>query len=202
MLMRFPMGSRRPNNSSESFSLITATRLLAWSSTRVNERPGKTSPPLTASHWRPRPITLTDSRLRSSNSMPRLASSLTTTKAMVGSAAMRSASAKVSGDFLRRSRRASFEIWIPPWKLRNTKNVRGPSCSTMSVTPRLMPVIMAAMTITTATPMATPRMVRAARALLALMELRAIPTPSKTCIATPASSHGRGSILAAPVGRV
>ena len=48
----------------------------------------------------------------------------------------------------------------------------------MRLTPRLMPVIIEAIAITTMTPMATPRMVSEARTLLAAMESRARLTPS------------------------
>src|SRR6266702_1444674 len=48
----------------------------------------------------------------------------------------------------------------------------------MSERPLLKPAIMAPITITTITPMATPRMVRAARALCARSDSRAMPTPS------------------------
>src|SRR6266550_3899221 len=48
----------------------------------------------------------------------------------------------------------------------------------MSLRPLLNPEISAPITITTMTPMATPRMVRAARALLALRESSAMPAPS------------------------
>ncbi len=67
----------------------------------------------------------------------------------------------------------------PAWKKRNTKNVLGPRVSIWAATLRLMPVIAEAMAITTITPMATPRMVRAARTLLARSESRAMPMPSK-----------------------
>ncbi len=71
---------------------------------------------------------------------------------------------------------------MPGWKKRNTKNVRGPSWLKISATPRLMPVIIEPITITTITPMATPRMVSAARTLLARSDHRAMLTPSKSCV--------------------
>jgi len=52
----------------------------------------------------------------------------------------------------------------------------------MSEMPLLNPLINAPMTITTVTPMATPRMVRAARILWARSEVRAIPTPSNRAV--------------------
>ena len=70
------------------------------------------------------------------------------------------------------------EMFRSPRKKRKTKNVRGPRVSTWAVTPRLMPVIIAAIAMTTITPIATPRMVSAARPLLARTESRAMPTPS------------------------
>src|SRR2546422_5278654 len=48
----------------------------------------------------------------------------------------------------------------------------------MSATPLLKPLMIAPITITTITPMATPRMVRAARPLWARSDSRAMPTPS------------------------
>jgi len=61
---------------------------------------------------------------------------------------------------------------------RPTKNVLGPSDASMSDSPLLKPAIRAPMTMTTITPIATPRMVRAARTLCARSEASAIPTPS------------------------
>ena len=55
----------------------------------------------------------------------------------------------------------------------------GPSVSSCLATARLMPVMAEAMAITTMTPMATPRMVSAARTLLARTESSAMPIPSK-----------------------
>ena len=52
----------------------------------------------------------------------------------------------------------------------------------MSEIPLLNPLISAPMTITTVTPMATPRMVRAARILWARSEVRAMPTPSNRAV--------------------
>ena len=52
----------------------------------------------------------------------------------------------------------------------------------MSEMPLLKPLISAPMTITTVTPMATPRIVSAARILWARSELRAMPTPSKSAV--------------------
>ena len=57
--------------------------------------------------------------------------------------------------------------------------VLGPACSSIPLTDRLMPVIIDAMAMTTMTPIATPRMVRAARALLTRIDSNAIPTPSR-----------------------
>src|SRR6267143_5109296 len=48
----------------------------------------------------------------------------------------------------------------------------------MSATPLLKPLMIAPITMTTRTPMATPRMVRAARPLWARSDSRAMPTPS------------------------
>ena len=83
---------------------------------------------------------------------------------------------------------------MPPWKYRLTKKVLGPADSSMSVTLRLMPVMAEAMAMTTMTPMATPRMVSAARTLLARSESRAMPTPSTARLSVwdtvPAGSFG------------
>src|SRR5512134_1954355 len=50
----------------------------------------------------------------------------------------------------------------------------------MSVTPLSNPAIRAPITMTTITPMATPKMVRAARSLCARSDVRAMPTPSRS----------------------
>src|SRR5207237_553716 len=56
----------------------------------------------------------------------------------------------------------------------------------MSEIPLLNPLISAPMTMTTVTPMATPRIVRAARILWARSDARAMPTPShRAATATP-----------------
>ena len=72
------------------------------------------------------------------------------------------------------------EITIPPEKNRVTKNVRDPDSSNREATFWLIPVIMEAITITTITPIATPRIVSAARILLARNEPSAMATPSKS----------------------
>src|SRR4051812_8582486 len=56
--------------------------------------------------------------------------------------------------------------------------VLGPIDSSMPLTSLLMPLIIDAITMTTMTPMATPRMVSAARTLFDRSESSAIPTPS------------------------
>ena len=76
----------------------------------------------------------------------------------------------------------------PPEKKRPTQNVFGPDCSSMSATPLLKPLTIAPITITTITPIATPRIVSAARALWARSDSNAMPTPS--------SSGVTGSLLA------
>src|SRR3989475_7852507 len=76
----------------------------------------------------------------------------------------------------------------PPEKKRPTQNVFGPDCSSMSATPLLKPLTIAPITITTITPIATPRIVSAARALWARSDSSAMPTPS--------SSGVTGSLLA------
>jgi hypothetical protein len=93
---------------------------------------------------------------------------------------MRSASTPLIGGLRRQGLVSSdpSEMVTPAWKKRHTRKVRGAICSNMSDTLRLMPLIVAAMIITTITPMATPRMVSAARPLLPRSEASAIPTPS------------------------
>src|SRR5437773_975410 len=76
----------------------------------------------------------------------------------------------------------------PPEKKRPTQNVFGPDCSSMSATPLLKPLTIAPITMTTITPIATPRIVSAARALWARSDSSAMPTPS--------SSGVTGSLLA------
>src|SRR5688572_32069536 len=61
---------------------------------------------------------------------------------------------------------------------RLTKNVVGPARSNSAVTPVLMPWIAAEMITTTNTPIAMPRIVRAARTLFARNASIAITTPS------------------------
>src|SRR5213596_563002 len=65
--------------------------------------------------------------------------------------------------------------------------------------PLLNPLIKAQMTMTTVTPMATPRIVRAARILWARSDARAMPTPSNRAVtATPGAARRSGR--AAPRG--
>src|SRR5918999_5388708 len=87
----------------------------------------------------------------------------------VGSERINSASSTVSQGIRRQGDSASepSDTSSPPEKYRWTKNVLGPADSRMLVMLWLMPVIADAMAITTVTPMATPRMVSAARTLLA-----------------------------------
>src|SRR5437762_11544841 len=82
----------------------------------------------------------------------------------------------------------------PPEKNRPAQNVFRPDCSSMSATPLLKPLTIAPITITTITPIATPRIVSAARALWARSNSSAMPTPS--------SSGVTGSLLAQRGDRV
>ena len=68
---------------------------------------------------------------------------------------------------------------MPAWKKRHTRNVRGAIDSNTPATLLLIPLIIAAINITTITPIAMPRMVSAARALLLRSDASAMPTPSK-----------------------
>ena len=60
--------------------------------------------------------------------------------------------------------------------------MRGAICSKVSDTLRLIPLMSDAITMTTITPMATPRIVRAARPLFARSEPSAMPTPSNNAV--------------------
>src|SRR5205807_974724 len=82
----------------------------------------------------------------------------------------------------------------PPWKKRPTQNVFGPDCSSMSAMPLLKPLMIAPMTITTITPIATPRMVRAALALWARSDSRAMPTPSSMGVTGSLLAQGRDGV--------
>src|SRR5258706_5379030 len=64
----------------------------------------------------------------------------------------------------------------------------------MSETPLLNPLMIAPITITTITPMATPRMVRAARALCARSDSSAMPTPSSNGVMDSLLAQGRDGI--------
>src|SRR6185437_7836503 len=90
------------------------------------------------------------------------------------------ASATVRGGLRRHGLISSepSEIMMPACQYRPTQKVVGPARCSESDTPLLKPEMIAPITITTITPMATPRMVRAARALEVLMDSSAMPTPS------------------------
>ena len=91
------------------------------------------------------------------------------------------ASSTVSQGFRRQGDNSSEPSLMvrPPWKNRSTKKVLGPRVSSMAETLRLIPVMAEAIAMTTMTPMATPRIVSAARTLLARSESSAMDTPSK-----------------------
>src|SRR5712692_4917847 len=95
---------------------------------------------------------------------------------------MRRASSTFIGGLRRQGQFSSVssQMLTPPWKCRPTQKVFGPDCSSMSLTPLLKPLMSAPITITTITPIATPRIVSAARTLLARSESSAMPTPSSS----------------------
>src|SRR6266704_3630819 len=178
MWMRCPMGSIWSNSSSASFWLTTATWAAAASSTSVNERPGDTSA------WPP------------SSS----ASQLTD-----GSCSITLASSSDIGGLRRHGLISSdpSETFTPPWKNRPTQKVLGPDCSSMSAMPLLKPLMIAPITITTMTPIATPRIVRAARALWARSDSSAMPTPSSKGVKRSLLAQRRDGIEPGrPAGRI
>ncbi len=117
-LIRLPIGSRWPNSSFASFSLITTTRELASLSSRVNDRPGSTSPPDMNVHSGLRPRIGTSSSLTLPNSTGPLEPSSVTTWVMEGRSRMRPASSMVSGGMRRHGLISSdpSETLIPPEK--------------------------------------------------------------------------------------
>src|SRR5437899_6348700 len=114
---------------------------------------------------------------------------------------MRSASISLIGGLRRQGLDSSepSETLTPAWKKRHTRNVRGAIDSKMFDTLLLIPLIIAAITITTITPMATPRMVSAARPLLLRSESSAMPTPSNRLVMSRAVGprSGRAGPIAA-----
>src|SRR5437762_5256192 len=196
MWMRWPIGSIRSNSSSASFWLTTTTWAEAASSTSVKERPGETSPPATLGHAALRPKMRTLCWVLAPNVMSACPPSSRATQLTRGRRAMTWASATEIGGLWRQGLISSepSEITTPPEKKRPTQNVFGPDCSSMSATPLLKPLTIAPITITTMTPIATPRIVSAARALWARSDSSAMPTPS--------SSGVTGSLLAQGGDRV
>src|SRR6266567_2422179 len=83
----------------------------------------------------------------------------------------------------------------PPIGRRYTKNDVGPAASTSRANDSFTPRTTDESATTTNTPIATPRIVRAARLLLARIESIAIATPSRACI-----SRARSFIDAGGVG--
>src|SRR5690349_6243010 len=69
---------------------------------------------------------------------------------------------------------------MPACQNRPTQNVVGPERCSESATPLLKPEMIAPITITTITPIATPRIVSAARAFETLSDWSAMPTPSSS----------------------
>src|SRR6266851_1397154 len=179
MCSRCPIGSSRSNSSSASFWLTTTSCSEAASSTSVNERPGDTSPPATFGHAALRPLILTLCCVLAPKVTSARPPSSTATQLTDGTRSTALASPSDSGGLWRQGQLSSpSQVFTPPWKNRPTQNVLGPDRSRMSATPLLKPLMIAPITMTTSTPMATPRMVRAARPLWARSDSRAIPTPS------------------------
>src|SRR5512146_1319547 len=178
--MRRPIGSIWSNNSSAIFWLTTTTVLAAPSSTSVKERPGDTSPPATLGQAALRPWIWTFRWVFAPKTTSPCPLSSRAVHATEGRAAIAVASSIEIGGLRRHGLISSepSEMFTPPWKNRPTQNVLGPDCSSMSAMPLLNPEITAPMTITTITPMATPRMVRAARTLWARSEVSAMLAPS------------------------
>src|SRR5205807_8031187 len=196
MWMRCPMGSIWSNSSSASFWLTTATWAAAASSTSVNERPGDTSPPATVGQAALRPRTRTLCWALLPNVTSAWPPSSSATQLTDGTRSIARASSSEIGGLRRQGLISSdpSEMFTPPWKKRPTQNVLGPDCSNMSATPLLKPLTIAPITITTITPIATPRIVSAARALCARSDSSAMPTPS--------SNGVTGSLLAQRGDRV
>src|SRR5437899_1796183 len=180
MWMRWPMGSIWSNSSSASFWFTTATWSAPASSTSVKERPGVTSPPATLGQAALRPKIATLCWVLLPNVTSAWPPSSSASQLTDGSRSMAWASPRDIGGLRRHGLISSepSETFTPPWKNRPTQNVLGPDCSSMSATPLLKPLMMAPITITTMTPIATPRIVRAARALWARSDSSAMPTPS------------------------
>ena len=179
MCTRCLIGSCRSNSSSDSFWLTTATCSEAASSTSVNDRPGDTSPPATLGQAALRPSILTLCCVLAPKVTSACPPSSTATQLTDGTRSTALASPSDSGGLWRQGQLSSpSQVFTPPWKKRPTQNVLGPDRSRMSATPLLKPLMIAPITITTSTPMATPRMVRAARPLWARSDSSAMPTPS------------------------
>src|SRR2546430_4472196 len=89
----------------------------------------------------------------------------------------------------------------PPEKKRPTQNVFGPDCSSMSATPLLKPLTIAPITMTTITPIATPRIVSAARALWARSDSSAMPTPSGSGVTGSLLAQGGDGVEAGGAAR-
>src|SRR5713101_766991 len=179
MCTRCPIGSSRSNSSSASFWLTTTSCSEAASSTSVNDRPGDTSPPATLGHAALRPLILTLCCVLAPKVTSARPPSSTATQLTDGTRSTALASPRDSGGLWRQGQLSSpSQVFTPPWKNRPTQNVLGPDRSRMSATPLLKPLMIAPITMTTSTPMATPRMVSAARPLCARNDSRAMPTPS------------------------
>src|SRR2546427_1436852 len=205
MWMRWPMGSIWSNSSSASFWFTTATWSAPASSTSVKERPGVTSPPATLGQAALRPKIATLCWVLLPNVTSAWPPSSSASQLTDGSRSMAWASPSDIGGLRRHGLISSepSETFTPPWKNRPTQNVLGPDCSSMAATPLLKPLMMAPITITTMTPIATPRIVRAARALWARSDSSAMPTPSSKGVRRSLLTQRRDGIEPGrPAGRI
>src|SRR5438552_680200 len=145
------------------------------------------APPLTSTHAGDSPETFTDSSRKSPNSTVPELSSRRVTYRTDGSSRIRSASRSLMGGLRRHGLFSSepSDTVTPAWKKRHTRKVRGAIDSKTPATLLLIPLTMAAINITTVTPIATPRIVSAARTLLLRSESRAMPTPSNRPVNPP-----------------
>jgi hypothetical protein len=105
----------------------------------------------------------------------------TVTECTEGSVRIISASASVMAGFPSQGGRRvpSLTNWICVWSNRSTMKFSGPSVSSSPVTEERIPVMIAPIATTAATPITMPRIVSAARTLLERSASHAMPTPSR-----------------------
>ena len=98
------------------------------------------------------------------------------------------------------SRPLSIEVRTAEKSKRMIPKLSGPACWNPSITDVRIPVMSAASMTTTPTPIATPRIVRLERTLLALIELRPIRIPSLSVVTALISISLVTSISLVPQG--